>query len=67
MSNLQNFMITMPPVPVLTGIRATIRTTRGETVTLGFKGVDSEQVHARVRKAATKKFPYGFLYTIREV
>jgi len=49
-----------------TKLIATIRTLRGETVTLSFKNTPLEEARVRVAAAGRSKFPYGFTFTIRE-
>jgi hypothetical protein len=48
-------------------LRATIRTTRGEVIPLSFKNTSMDEVRVRVARAGRKKFPYGFVFTIRGV
>jgi hypothetical protein len=66
MCNLQEFMSTQPQASSAGKLLATIRTERGERVTLSFKDTPLSEVRERVARAARAKFPYRFTFTVRE-
>lgn len=65
--NNPTFPATQPALESETLLVATIRTERGETVTLSFKDMPLTEVRERVAAAGRIKYPYGFTFTIREV